>query len=490
MYGKRKKTDPGRKRRVRIHEVTLENDMRYRGPLSFQHFQLLGWVCIALSALGGRIDGQFATDTARWKDIIENIAQLSLPFLLIANFAQILDTENGYRKQLVKNAAAMLAICGLFYAVFYRYIVGGIAALLEKPGQALPAVNSAISLVAPGGFLAYNLFVDLLMCTLTMFFLNYKPRRVFTGKSRFLFRLMALLPIAYEVGCMVLKVRSARGLVEIPVWAWPLMTVKPPMTFVLFVALALFVKTRELRFRRHGKTHEEYLAFLKTKRNSWNFSVFLAVMLVIVSLVDFAVVIGFSMDEVVHSALESVQQAVEDESAGTGEAAPGEVVSELPSPDEAAPGETVPSEIAPELAAPDEAAQSEALSEAAALDAAPADGPREDMTDAERVEAALNDAAQSDVLDTAAERGMRVGIAVGFGGSVYLIFLAPVVLLFSYTRKPKNPWLGLLIPVAGICLILLIYLEGIHQLLYHLPIEKIDLEELKQTLMLNAMMLQ
>ena len=73
------------------------------------------------------------------------------------------------------------------------------------------------------------------------------------------------------------------------------------MTFVLFVALALFVKTRELRFRRHGKTHEEYRAFLKTRRNSWNFSVFLAIMLVIVSLLDLAVVMGFSLNEVVQT---------------------------------------------------------------------------------------------------------------------------------------------------------------------------------------------
>ena len=117
MFGKKDKTGQGKKRRIRIHEATLENDIRYIGPISFQHFQLLGWLCIALSqvavilALGGRIDGQFATDTARWKDIIENIAQLSLPFLLIANFAQILDTENGYRKQLIKNLAATVMYC-------------------------------------------------------------------------------------------------------------------------------------------------------------------------------------------------------------------------------------------------------------------------------------------------------------------------------------------------------------------------------------------
>ena len=42
----------------------------------------------------------------------------------------------------------------------------------------------------------------------------------------------------------------------------------------LFVVLAVFIKTRELRFRRRGGTHEEYQQFLLTNRNSLHFSAF------------------------------------------------------------------------------------------------------------------------------------------------------------------------------------------------------------------------
>ena len=49
MFGKRDNTDRVRKKRVKLHEVTSENDIRYRGPLSFFHFQILGWLCIVLS---------------------------------------------------------------------------------------------------------------------------------------------------------------------------------------------------------------------------------------------------------------------------------------------------------------------------------------------------------------------------------------------------------------------------------------------------------
>ena len=79
---------------------------------------------------------------------------------------------------------------------------------------------------------------------------------------------------------------------------------------------------------------------------------------------------------------------------------------------------------------------------------------------------------------------------MGFGGSVYLLFLAPLVLLFSYTRKPKYPWMGMLVPVAGFALIFVAYVEGVHQILYLLPIGKVSLDELREMIAIGASMIQ
>ena len=490
----RNNTDKAKKKRVKLHEVMLENDIRYRGPLSCFHFQILGWLCIVLAQvalfirLAGRVNPDAAANAMNVLGLLQKVARLSLPFLLISVFAQLLNTEDGYIKQIAKNAAATAGICALFYIAFYRYIVGGIGAFLEDPGEIVPTVQTVIAQIAPGGFVAFNIFVDLFLCALSMFFLNYNPRRVFTGRARILFRLLTLLPIAYEVGCMVLKGRSARGLIEIPIWAYPLLTVKPVMTFVLFVALALFVKTRELRFRRHGRTHEEYRAFLKTRRNSWNFSVFLAIMLVVVSLVDLAVVIGFSMGEMVQSAASSVEAKL----SATPTPEPSALEAAL---NAAMQGDSfdmeafmahLPSEW-PEAVATD--APSAAGGEAVATDATPKPINLDEI-DAETLKAAFEDAMQEEEMDLAMNRGITIAQAVGFGGSVYLFFLAPLVLLFSYTRKPKYPWMGMLVPVAGIALILVVCLEGVHQLLYLLPIEKMRLEELREIVALGATMIQ
>lgn len=465
MSDKRDRTDPAKKRRLGIHETTLENDIRYLGPLNSQHFKLLGWLCIVISQvavivkMGGRLDPGYAADSASLLNALGYIVDLALPFLLIASFAQILNADRGYGRQLLVNGAAAAGICALTYLVFYRYVVGDLAAILEDPSEALPTVKSALSYVTPYGFLAFNIFIDLFLCTLTMVFLNYKPRRVFTGKARIVFRLLALLPIGYEAGCMLLKVRAARGLVDIPLWAYPLLTTKPPMTFVLFVALALFVKTRELRFRRHGKTHEEYQAFLKTRRNSLNFSVFLAIMLVIVSVLDFVVVLGFSLNEVVLTARPEIE------------------ASASPTPSEGAQAAQPTRAAAQPLPAAQRRTFATAQPEPAAGEvAATAEAPESNTVDNEIMAS----------IDT----GMRLAGAVGFGGSVGLIILAPLVLLFSYTRKPKYPMLDLAIPVAGIVAIVFVYLEGTHRLLSMLPFKKLNLNEVKDetTFYINLLM--
>ena len=355
------------KKRVRFHEHGLHDDIRYSGPLSFQSFQVLGWLCIVLTVvltlmkIGMRLNPNETQKLATVRTVIEYFADLSLPFLLIANFARILNNSEGYRKQLLRNAGAMAAIAVVFLIFFSRY---------------------------------FNIFVDLLLCTLVMYCLNARPKKVFTGKKVLFLRFFAVLPIAYEAGSILLKALSAAGKVRIPVWAFPLLTVKPPMTFAVFVLLAIFIKTREIRYCRHGKTHEEYQAFLKTNRNAWNFSVYSAVILLIAGIIDL-----FILSFLLY----------------------GQAGSE------------------------------------------------------EGVNAIL-------ASETAFKNS--IGIAVGFGNSIILIFFSPIILLFNYTKIPKNKTVSMLVPVIGIGLIILIVIQGIYQLISIAPIPKMDGQALKE--MLNS----
>jgi hypothetical protein len=58
------------------------------------------------------------------------------------------------------------------------------------------------------------------------------------------------------------------------------------MTFVVFISMAVFVKLRERRFQALGYTHTQFRAFLRTNRNSFHFSVFTVVLLLLAGLID------------------------------------------------------------------------------------------------------------------------------------------------------------------------------------------------------------
>ena len=369
------------KKRFKLHEYTAENDIRYRGPLSYVGFQVLGWLCIALSVyavmlvLSALINPQLQESYAVPILVLGFASTMSLPFLLIANFARILNNSEGFKKQLIRNGGAALAFA-LIPSLFYsRYVIDLISKFVSDPENVVPVLNDFFRNFEKNGFVAFNLFMDLFLCSLFMFFLTARPQRVFTGNKRYIFRAFAILPLAYEVTSIVLKGLSAANQIALPIWTFPLLTVKPPMAFLVFVILALYIKWRELLFRRHGKTHEDYEAFLQTNRNSLHFSVFLCLIMVIAAVLDYFIMYFLSAN-----AAPSVQ--------------------------------------------------------------------------------ALENADLEKAIEYAA-----VAQAMGFGNAaIPLLLAAPFVLLFSYTRVPKNKFVSLLIPVAGVVLILIFLLEG----LYHL----------------------
>ena len=385
-------------KRKKLHEISIQDDIKYRGPLNYQHFQMLGWLCIVLTVaalmmkLGGRMDAGLAARTEGILSVLEYVTSMSLPFLLIANFSKILNNAEGYRKQLIRNGGIALGIAVIGSAFFSRYVIGAAGQLVSDPENMLPFMNDLFRSVNENGFIAFNLFIDLFLCTLFMFFLNARPKRVFTGKKVLILRLLALLPIAFEVASWVLKWKSARGSITLPFWTFPLLTVKPPITFGVFVILALHMKTRELRFCRRGRSHEEYLAFLQTNRNSLHFSVYLTVLLVIASIADLIILMVLM-------------------------------------------GHT---------------------------------------------------AGSADELNTAVETTegflalARPAVAVGFGEAVPLIFVAPLVLLYSYTKVPKNKMISMIIPAVGIVLIILILLESFYRGLGYLPFERHSIREIME----------
>lgn len=162
---------------------------------------------------------------------------------------------------------------------------------------------------------------------------------------------------------------------------------KPPIAFVVFMLMALFIKTREWRYCRNGNTHADYEAFLKTNRNSLHFSLFMAALLLVAGFIDY-----FLLSYVTGSP---------------------EVVNRVP-----------------------------------------------------------------------------FWVAAEIGDSIMLIFVAPLLLLLSYTRRPRLQDNDLAIPVAAIALMGLVVLQGLYQILAVAKIPPIDFQEIKAQVGMFASLLK
>lgn len=90
---------------------------------------------------------------------------------------------------------------------------------------------------------------------------------------------------------------------------------------------------------------------------------------------------------------------------------------------------------------------------------------------ANKVQAAAAPGTSQELIDYEIYLRMNIFEEIGFGGAVGLILVAPLVILFSYTKKHKNPKIDLIIPAAGVLLIVVVLLEGTFQVItLNLPI--------------------
>ncbi|MBR1747719.1 MAG: hypothetical protein IJ735_05880 [Clostridia bacterium] len=381
IKGKRKSRRRSKReaRIKRIIDMSAEQDIKYRGPLSYRTLRIIAWICFGISMVGwvfktiakGDPNAE-ESDLTVWAAILSFFTNLMMPMFLLANFANILNNSRKFRSLLLMYAGFAVLIYILFLLLHDRYMVGLMMNLgdITRP-EAQESVDNLLVSFVKNGFFSFNIFVDLFLCTLFTYFVTHRPKKIFVGKKLVWFRLFAILPVAYEVASIVVKILGTLGFVTITSYAYPLLTTKPPMTFVVFVILTFFVKKREVLYRQFGKTHEDYLAYLKTNYNSLQFSSFTAKLFALGAICD---VVLFGVFALIISLATDVS------------------------------GDGVTN-----------------------------------------VFSALN--------------------ACGIGASFSLLFAAPIVMLFSYTRTYKDTRIDLIISICGIILIALIVLEGVYNVL-------------------------
>lgn len=314
--GKRKK----RKKRRKIDEYTLENDIKYRGPLSYRWLRVAAWAFLILSqigvllTLGIRFDDGLADKVGFLPSILQMLKEIMMPLFLIATFATILNGSKTFKSMLILYGGAAVLFYILFVLFHERYAAELIVFLFETDrASAIALIDTFLSSSGSSGYIAFNFFIDLFICTLLGFFVLYRPKKIFVGKKLAWFRAFTVIPIAYEIICFTIKLLGSFGVIFISPYGYALLTTKPPMTFVVFLVVLAFIKVRERIYRKRGKTHEDYQEFLKTNANSWQFSGFLAILMVVAGVVDTIIyyvmtfaVSGVNIDAVDVASVESI----------------------------------------------------------------------------------------------------------------------------------------------------------------------------------------
>ena len=284
-----------------IHEITEENDIKFRGPLSYRHLRILGWLFMAIAQIAVvlRFSAVLFKNEAMYgaaPEVLGFFGSLMAPLFLIAAFSTVIVAKDGYRKLLILYGGLSLLVVGAFTLVYIHFFVGSFK-MLSDPTPFEDAA-ALLSLFTKGqGYMAFNIFLDLFLCTLVTFFINYTPKQYFQGKKLIIFRLFALIPVIFEVVTIILKVLTSNDIIALTPFLWPLLPTKAPMAFMVFVVMALIIRIRERHFLKKGKTSEDYKKFRTTKVDSLHFSINLSITIVVAVVIDIALLLILSINQ-------------------------------------------------------------------------------------------------------------------------------------------------------------------------------------------------
>ena len=301
------KTKKGKKKEKKPHvpwyNATLENDIKYRGIMSYRVLRIVAWLFLSLSQFGifltlvCKIDPEgYGQSFGTLATVLEYSGNIMMPLFLIANFSTLLNKSKRWGSRLLVYGLCALMIFLLFIIIHDRYLVDIAIEVTNIRDRAAVTgeLDRVIRSITKNGFITFNIFMDLLSCTLFGYFFLYNPKKGFTGKKIYIFRSFIAIPILYEMACIWLKLASSLGMFEMPTYVFPFLTTKPMITFMVFVALALYIKFKEKIFNKKSTSGIDYDTYLHTRRNSLEFSICASIIFVVFGLLDLVMYLIYS----------------------------------------------------------------------------------------------------------------------------------------------------------------------------------------------------
>ena len=291
-----------RKRIPKWLRFSVDEDIKYRGPLSYRTLRIFAWLFLCLSQLGafivfaGKVAPGAVAKFVMLGPILQTLKSVMMPLFLISTFSILLNKSRKYSSLLFLYGGFAFLFFLLFILIHDRFLIGLVMKMNEVDrATARATIDELLSSMLVNGYISYNIFIDLFFCTLFVFFVMYKPKRVFVGNKLIIFRLLSLFPAAYELTCLILKALASANVFLMSPYMYPFLTTKPPITFLVFIVLTVYLKVRERIYNKAGLSKHDYDTFLNSKRNSWYFSVFTSTMIAIAVVVDIVLLLVVSV---------------------------------------------------------------------------------------------------------------------------------------------------------------------------------------------------
>ena len=275
------------KRRAKLRHKYIEGpDAKFKQPLTYRYLRALAWTCILIAQLviifklANKINPAPIFSEASLT-VLSLIGALGTPLFLIATFSIILNGSKTYKSMIIIYGAGYigLGLVGIF--AFYHYINPMLKLIMEDTAGMDIVMGDLV-----GQKIQFNVFADLFALTIVSFFLNYTPKKYFQGKKLYIFRFMILIPLLLLAGGYIVKIFTKIEGFSIPFWAYIFLPTKSPVVHMLFLCVSLWVKNRKKLFMKIGGTEEQYKVYLKSNRNSIDFSVQLSILILIFVIID------------------------------------------------------------------------------------------------------------------------------------------------------------------------------------------------------------
>ncbi len=287
---------------IRLRDRTLENDIKYNPPLSYRYLRIIAWAFMVFTQIAVILkmnmrltQGSEALLFPAY-NFFNFFSSLPLPLFLVANFAYILQNRDNLKRLLLFYGGMVVLMYALGNFIIGHYIYGLVRAVIPTAPFYATTQLAAVALMGSGdtGF-ALNIFVDLLLCSLIYFFINYTPKKFFQGKKIIIFRLFTIFPLLYEIGGILIKYFIYQGTILPTTFFFFLLPGKPPMILVAFLLLCLLIKIGEVIKIKKGYDEAELSEHYKTNAHAFRVSILISYIFGAVALVDFLMFLLFSV---------------------------------------------------------------------------------------------------------------------------------------------------------------------------------------------------